>query len=409
MIYSSSVTETNRPGITLKTNTKWGDHNLLAGYWYERADHKQTGPGVRFNNSGSAVDPWLENASNYLLFADGSAYQYRNQLTLSTASSLFLQDSLNLMDDALSLQLGLRNTSINRAFDNYANTSSGQGADYSVNKTYSALLPSLGVRYSLNANRQVFFNLAANMKAPGNFSYGGLLSGATQRDPSVEKETSTNMDVGYRFANDDWTFSGSMFLIDFQNRIAKSYDPVKALSIDNNVGSVRTQGFELESGYKLNSNWSLYGSLSYTSSKMQSDMRVSSANYEATSGKQLPDTPDWMSGIRLNYSSGSWYGNVDTKYTGQSYSTLVNDQSVDARTIVNTTLGYRFENAGFFKKPSIQFNVTNLFDQEYVQINSGSGSQFTTRAITNSIGAGSAPAYYIGAPRFASVTFRSDF
>jgi iron complex outermembrane receptor protein len=236
-----------------------------------------------------------------------------------------------------------------------------------------------------------------------------LLSGTTQRDPSVDKETSTNMDIGYRFANDDWTFSGSMFLVDFQNRIAKSYDPVKALSIDNNVGSVRTQGFELESGYKLNSNWSLYGSLSYTSSKMQSDMRVSSGNYEATSGKQLPDTPEWMSGIRLNYSSGSWYGNVDTKYTGQSYSTLVNDQSVDARTIVNTTLGYRFENSGFFKKPSIQFNVTNLFDQEYVQINSGSGSQFTTRAITNSIGAGSAPAYYIGAPRFASVTFRSDF
>jgi iron complex outermembrane receptor protein len=127
---------------------------------------------------------------------------------------------------------------------------------------------------------------------------------------------------------------------------------------------------------------------------------------EATSGKQLPDTPELMSGIRLNYSSGTWYGNVDTKYTGKSYSTLVNDESVDARTIVNTTLGYRFANAGFFKKPSIQFNVSNLFDQDYVQINSGSGSQFTTRALGTG---GSAPSYYIGAPRFASVTFRSEF
>ena len=419
MAYSSSVTATNRPGITLKANTKLDNHNILAGYWFERANHKQTGPGVPFNNSGVPADAWLENSANYLLFADGTPYQYRNQLTVSTGTSLFLQDSVNLMDDALNLQLGLRNTSINRAFDNYANTGSGQGADYSVNKTYSALLPGIGARYNLDAQRQVFMNVAANMKAPGNFSYGSLLSGGTyangvltgaaQRDPSVDKETSTNVDLGYRFANDDWTFSGSFFVIDFQNRIAKSYDPVTALSIDNNVGSVLTKGLELESGYKLNTNWSVYGSLSYTSSKMRDDMRVSSTAYETTSGKQLPDTPEWMSGIRLNYTSGTWYGNVDTKYTGQSYSTLVNDQSVDARTIVNTTVGYRFANAGFFKKPSIQFNVTNLCDKDYVEINSGSGSNFTTRAVTNSIGTGTAPSYYVGAPRFASVTFRSEF
>jgi len=416
MIYSSSVTETNRPGITFKANTKLDNHNILAGYWFERANHKQTGPGVTFNNSGVPADAWLENSANYLLFADGATYQYRNQLTVSTGTSLFLQDSVSLMDDALNLQLGLRNTSINRAFDNYANTGSGQGADYSVNKTYSALLPSVGARYNLDAQSHVFVNVAANMKAPGNFSYGSLLSGgsyvsgvltgAAQREPAVDKETSTNLDLGYRFSKDDWTFSGSLFVVDFQNRIAKSYDPVKALSVDNNVGSVLTKGLELETGYKLNTNWSVYGSLSYTSSKMLDDLRVSSTAYEATSGKQLPDTPELMSGIRLNYSSGTWYGNVDTKYTGKSYSTLVNDESVDARTIVNTTLGYRFANAGFFKKPSIQFNVSNLFDQDYVQINSGSGSQFTTRALGTG---GSAPFYYIGAPRFASVTFRSEF
>jgi iron complex outermembrane receptor protein len=419
MIYSSSVTETNRPGITFKVNTKLDNHNILAGYYFERANHKQTGPGVTFNNSGVPADAWLENSSNYLLFADGTPYQYRNQLSVTTASNLFVQDSVNLMNDALNLQVGLRNNTANRVFENYANTGTGQGADYSVNKTYSALLPSFGARYNLDAQSQVFVNVAANMKVPGNFSYGGLLTGgsyvngvlvgAKQRDPLVDKETSTNMDLGYRFANDDWTFSGSMFMVDFQNRIAKSYDPVAAISIDNNVGSVLTQGVELESGYKLNNTWSLYGSLSYTSSKMIDDLRVGATGYEATAGKQLPDTPLWMSGIRLNYTSGTWYGNLDTKYTGASYSTLVNDQQIDSRTIVNATVGYRFADAGFFKKPSVQFNVTNLFNQEYVQINSGSGSSFTTRAITNSIGQGSAPAYYVGVPQFASVTFRSEF
>jgi iron complex outermembrane receptor protein len=112
----------------------------------------------------------------------------------------------------------------------------------------------------------------------------------------------------------------------------------------------------------------------------------------------------------LSYNSSSWYGNVDAKFTGKSYSTLVNDESVDANTLVNLTVGYHFANTGFFKNPSIQLNVSNLFNEDYVRINSGSGSQFTTRALTSAtLGAGSSPAYFVGAPRFSAVTFRSDF
>jgi iron complex outermembrane receptor protein len=120
----------------------------------------------------------------------------------------------------------------------------------------------------------------------------------------------------------------------------------------------------------------------------------------------MPDTPEWLSGLRLSYNAGTWYGNVDAKFTGKSFSTLVNDEIVDAHTLVNTTLGYRFANTAFLKKPSIQLNVNNLFNEDYVRINSPSGSLFTTRAIGTG---GSTPFYYVGAPRFISVTFRSDF
>jgi iron complex outermembrane receptor protein len=335
---------------------------------------------------------------------------------VSTGSSLFVQDSISLMQDKLNLQLGLRNSEIKREFNNYANEGSNQGADYSVTKTYSKLLPSLGARYALDAQQQVFFNIADNMKAPGNFIFGGLLNGgsitngvlngATLRNWDMAVETSTNLDLGYRYAGDFWTFSGSVYYIDFKNRLARAYLPEQGITVDINVGDVTTKGFELETGYKLNRNWSIYGSLSYTDSKMQSDLRTGATSFEATSGKQMPDTPEWLSGLRLSYANGPWYGNVDTKFTGKSYSTLVNDESVDAYTVVNATVGYRFADTAFLKKPSIQFNVSNLFDQDYVRINSPSGSQFTTRAL----GAGGfAPSYYVGAPRFMSVTLRADF
>lgn len=416
LVYRSSVTRTYRPGITFKANVRLDNHNLLAGYWVERARHFQTQPAVTIDSNGNSADRWLENSDLYLRRQSGGIYQGRDQLTVSTGTSLFLQDSINLLQDKLNLQLGLRNSAIQREFDNFANEGFGQGANYSVAKTYSKVLPSLGARYALDAQQQLFLNLAGNMKAPGNFSYGGLLSGgkwvngvlsgASLRDPGVDMETSSNLDLGYRYANEAWTISGSLYHINFRNRIASAYDPVAGLKTDYNVGDVTTKGFELESGYRLNANWSVYGSLSYTSSKMLSDLRTGASSYEATTGKQMPDTPEWLSGLSLNYASGPWYGNVDAKFTGKSYSTLVNDESVDASTLVNGTLGYRFADTAFLKKPSVQLNVSNLFNTEYLRINSGSGSLFTTRALG---AGGSTPSYYVGAPRFVSITLRSDF
>jgi iron complex outermembrane receptor protein len=221
-------------------------------------------------------------------------------------------------------------------------------------------------------------------------------------------ETSTNLDLGYRYSNDKWTFSGSVYYVDFKNRIAQAWDGVALATIDYNVGNATTKGFELETGRKLDNNWSLYGSLSYTDSKMLSDCACTYGSKvpEPTSGKQMPDTPKWMSGLRLGYNSGSWFGNADVKYTGSAYSTLVNDESVDPVTLVNASIGYKFADSGFMKKPKLMLNVTNLFDQSYLRINSGSGSNFTPRALG---AGGQAPSYYVGAPRFISVTLRSDF
>jgi len=415
MVYRSSVTRTFRPGATLKFSTRLDNHSILAGYWFERARHFQTQPAVTIDSNGNSADRWLENASLFLRRQDGTTYQGRDQRTASNASSLFVQDGISLMQDKLNLQLGLRSSEIKRIFDNYANEGSAQGASYSIEKTYSKVLPSAGARYALDAQQQVFANVAQNMKAPGNFSYqslllggsfvNGALVGAKLRDPAVDMETSNNLDVGYRYAGDAWTFSGSVYNVDFKNRIARAYDPVSALSVDYNVGDVKTQGFEVESGYKLNANWSVYGSVSRTSSKMQSDLRTGATSFESTAGKQMPDTPEWLSGMRLSYATAGWYGNLDLKFTGKAYSTLVNDEAVAAATLVNATIGYRFADMGMLKKPSVQLNISNLFDKEYVRINSGSGSNFTTRALGTG---GSAPFYYIGAPRFSAITLRAD-
>jgi len=417
LAYGSNVTETNRPGVTFKANYRIDNHTINAGYWFERAQHRQTGPRVAFDNNGNSSNTWLDNPALFLQRPDGQAYMGRDQKTISTGKSLYVQDTIALMNDKLMLQIGGRNATIDRDFTNYANanstTSTGRSdADYQIKRSYSKFLPNAGVKYSLNTQQSVFFNVAENFKAPGNFSFqnllqggtvvNGVLTGAKLRDPAVGIETSTNMDLGYRMQTESTTLSGSVFMVNFKDRIASAYDPATALSVDYNVGNVSVKGLELEAGQKLNKNFSLYSSLSYTESEMKQDLKTSSSVTEATAGKTMPDTPKWMAAVGLSYKQGPWFGQLTAKHTGKAFATLLNDEEMKAYTVMNLAAGYKFASSGFFKAPEVRMNVDNLTDTKYQRISSNSGSQFTTRASNN-------PSYYIGAPRFLSVTLRSDF
>ena len=423
-VYSSNVTETYRPGITLKSNIRLDNHDVMVGAWFERARHLQTGPAVTYDSGGASADPWLFNTNQYLQYGNGQNYQSRNWQTISTSTSLFAQDTIRMLEDKLSLVLGVRGTQITRDFTNYANSGStsvlgASTADYDISKTFGKVLPNIGMRYRLDEQQQIFANVAQNMRVPNNSALAnllvggtvqnGVLTGATLRDPVVQMETSTNLDLGYRFASDKWTFAGSMYYIDFQNRIASAYDVTANQTIDFNVGAVTTKGVELEAGYKINSNWSMYGSATYNISTMKNDYPLTATASLPTAGAQLPDTPNWMAGLRVSYQSNTWYGNLDMKYTGSAYSTLVNDESMSAYTLFNGAVGYRFEDYGLLKNPSIQFNVYNIFNTKYQRVSSASGSGFTTNAVALPGIAASAPSYYIGAPTFVSVTLRAGF
>ncbi|MGC5254524.1 TonB-dependent receptor domain-containing protein, partial [Escherichia coli] len=84
---------------------------------------------------------WLRNA-------DGSILQYRDTMTVSTAQSIFLQDSISMMNDKLNVQVGGRYSSIDRDFTNYPSTGSTSGTNsyssagyYKVKKNYADFLP----------------------------------------------------------------------------------------------------------------------------------------------------------------------------------------------------------------------------------------------------------------------------
>jgi iron complex outermembrane receptor protein len=409
-VYRSSVTRTYRPGVTAKVNWQVGNQKIVAGYWFERARHRQTAPATFLNADGTSADLWLQNAGLYIRRADGTPYNNRDQLTITTVDNVFLQDSLALMKDRVNVQLGVKHATITRDFWNYANEGFGQSADYNISQKFNETLPSAGVRFQIDETNQVFAGIAKNYKIPGNFVYGGaFVNGALQIDTiksHIRPETSINADIGYRYLGKMLTFSGTLFNVDFKDRLARSFQPIEGITIDTNVGDARTRGVEMEAGTRPVNGFSIYASLAYTISNIKNDLTVSGTNTQPTSGKEFPDTPNWLAGLSLQYAAGPYYANAQTKYTGKRYATLTNDESAGGYTLTDLNLGFKLPPVSILKNVIARLSVSNLFDTKYLGLNSGSGSLLTT----NATGTGaSSPGYYVGAPRFTSVSISAEF
>ena len=425
LVYRGSLTKTYRPGIGTSLTYVLDNHKINGGLWFERARHRQTQPAVTVDNSGNVTDIWL--GGNLLTYVDGATYQGRDQITVSTGKSVFLQDTIDLLSNKLQVTPAISYRSIKRQFTNNANSggtaSTGSSAvTYSVDRTYSETLPSLAASFQATDRLQVFSSLGKNFKAPGNFDYQSLATGvtfangvgtATGMQPlTVKQETSVNLDVGARYRGDMFRASATAFYNKFKDRIASSFDPLAGITHDFNVGDSTTKGLELEAGTVPIAGFSAYGSLTYTKSTLDSDMPRSATAVYPTSGKQFPDTPKGMAALSLQYANGPYLLNVAGKYTTSRFLTLTNDVAIPGFTTFDLNAAWKLPNPSGtgFKNPIIRLNVSNLFNRQYFVANAGSGSNITiVGAPSLTPGSTAAPYYYAGAPRFTSLTFQVDY
>ena len=404
IVANSSVTKTQRPGVTASITHNVGNHQILGGFWYERATHRQTGPMVPVDNFGNPRDQWLQDGQ--INRPDGTPFESRDQKTISTAYQLFLQDTINLMNDKLVVNVGVRAPTIKRDFTNYANE--GSVYNYNIQRTYTDILPQLGARYQLTSTSQFFASLAKNMKAPANFVYQASTFTSTLQPiwPSdVKAETSLSLDVGYRYQGKDFTSQVTVYRSDFKDRMATAYDPITTLSTTVNAGRVKSNGFEVELGNTPVNGWSAYGSLGYNNSVIQGDLRVSSTASIPTVDRAFPLTPMWKAALSAQYETGVWYTRFKTKFTGTQKATLTNDEEVPNYMISGLDFGYQLPTMGFFKKPTLRGSISNLFNTQY----RNPSSQSVTNAVAYPGVSAKTVFYYMGAPRAASLTLQADF
>ncbi len=409
LVANASVTKTFRPGVTASLNWVSGNHDVLGGFWYERARHQQTGPMLALSNDGISQDPWLQNGQ--ILRPDGTPAQSRNWMSISTAYQFFLQDTISLSDDKLKINIGVRSPNVKRDFTNYGDEANNV-KPYNLVKKYSTLLPQLGARYRITNDDQVFISVAKNVKAPPNFVFGNIgtsvkvVNGVANFVGDVKQESSWNTDIGYRHQDDKFIASVTAFFIDFKDRQATTFDPITQASSYTNVGRVSNKGLEFEIGNTPINGWAMYGSLGFNNSKIKDDMLSATNVYLPTAGKEMINTPKKKAGLSIEYQNGSFWTRVKARATGQQQASMVNDETAPGYTTFGIDGGYTFANFGYIKRPKLTFNLSNITDKQYR--NPSSTTVKNTQAIPGVTTSVDTQRYYLGAPRFVSVTLSID-
>ncbi|WP_273594736.1 TonB-dependent receptor [Roseateles koreensis] len=411
IVARGSVTKTSRPGVTAEVNKTMGAHQLKFGLWYERATHRQTQPAVAVDAAGNPSDIWLQ--SGQITRPDGSTYEGRDWKTISTAYQAYAADSISFMGERGLFTVGLRAPHVTRDVTNYVNENFTTA--YNMSKGFNELLPQAGVRFNLDKSQQLFMNVGKNFRAPPNFAFTGSnvkldpTTGQVTLVTATKAETSVMTDVGYRLQTRALSLSATFFNADFKDRQANAYDSASQTSTYTNAGNVNTRGLEFEIGNAPIGGFTAYASATLQKSQIKNDISALGSDNQqqviATNGKQFALTPETLFGASLQYAVGPVYARVKLKYTGKQYATLLNDEEVPAYTVGDFDAGYNFGNVGVMSNTQLRFNVSNIANTQYRNSNSG------TRINAVAVGKVKAdtPAYYLGAPRFVSISLSADF
>jgi iron complex outermembrane receptor protein len=357
--------EIDRRGVIASvTATVLGSHELNAGVWYEDNDFDQA---RRFYGEPDRAAP----TRSFLDFQKDPFFTQWEYTFNTTTTQLHLQDTWSVTD-SLKVNFGFKSVEVENegepiiATGNAINQPSAIAAD-------DSFIPQAGVTWALSDSHELFASYAENMRAFVSAATAGPFS-TTQNGfdaivDTLEPETSTTYELGWRFRLGSLQGVASVYQVDFEDRllaISLGSSIVGAPSALANVGTVETTGFELGMLWEPIEDFSVFGSYSYTDSTYQDDVVSGTGAVTPTAGKTVVDTPENMLKGEVAYDNGSLFAKVGFDYIDERYFTYLNDQKVDARTLVDLTVGYRFGDLGFMRGLTLQANVTNATDETYI-------------------------------------------
>lgn len=243
-------------------------------------------------------------------------------------------------------------------------------------------LPQVGVLFRLTDNAELFANYTENFRpfvsAATSGVFGQSDAAFQQSRESLKPESSKTIEGGARFRQGPFQASVAGYYVDFKNRqlSVQVGSPILGLPASlQNVGSVRSYGFEASGTLSFFDGFSATASYAYNNSTYRDDVVSLGVdddgnvieNVVALKGKTVVDSPRQIASAELAYDGALFFGRIGANYMSKRYYSYLNDVSVGGRVIVDASIGIKVpEGMGFLTGFAIEGSATNLFDKKYV-------------------------------------------
>ncbi|QDQ24987.1 TonB-dependent receptor [Chitinimonas arctica] len=352
----------DRDGILVDGRWQWEDHALSAGFWLERSRHGAT------RNFYAVQGP--EDTNRFLDRPMSTGFK---QDFLTTTQQFYLQDSLTLLSDKLRLNFGFKSPRINiKSTSLVGSRAAGQLL------ARKRLLPQIGFNYAMAPGSEWFGSLSRNMRAyqpgvSGPFSQTQTAFDLTAHQ--LKPETSTVLDLGYRFKSGEWQGAVAVYAADFKDRIlniALCSGIVGCPNTIANIGKVSTHGMEVATNWAFDKQWNWFNALTFNRSLYRSDY-LDNGKLIAISGKRVVDSPQWMFNTELSMDAAPWFARIGGKYSGKRYYTYLNDSPLAGYWVGSLSMGYKYKSGGPLREMELQLNVDNLLNKRYFSTTGSNG------------------------------------
>jgi iron complex outermembrane receptor protein len=345
----------DRTGGTASLNVNVANNDIEIGAWVEDANTNQERNYFYLNGQYTFLSDFYDSEEPFLR---GFLQNYQ-----TTTRMGYIQDTLHLMDDRLTVNFGTKALDVATTAKSLVPTSALSAGRVTARDNF---LPQAGVDYKIDAHQDVYASYTKNMAAYGFLPFSQSQASFDSAKSNLKPEESQTFEFGYRVQGAGFEASADAYYTHFTNRLL-AVTPCSAVqtcsAIINNVGSVKSKGVDLALIWKPMEHMRWLNTLSYDNSKYQNNY-LDNGVIE-TSGKYVVGTPVWMLTSALSYSLGGFTFNLDGKYTGRRYITYINDSSVPAYWLFNAGVNYDVGAVSILKDLSFGLNITNLANKHY--------------------------------------------
>jgi len=397
----------DRQGVLGSATWTLGMHEIEAGFWLE----ENTSSAARYIHT-NVTEPF--SLAHFISVQPASA-QWVQETEWETRQ-FYVQDTVSLFDDAVTVEFGFKSTwSKSDAFarPGIALTAPPATTQFATGSLTAEdnFLPQIGVHWQVAPNHELYASYSENIAMfQGGFKLGPQSVSQTLWDlqgATLRPETSQSFDAGYRYVTGPLQVSLAAYHMLFDERLLQ-YNPCPTNQQQNpgcgnsfhNAGGVTSNGVELGALWRATDWLTWYNSVSINETTYDDDLNFCTTTcvLKATAGQQQVDTPKQMvsSIVTLNWQGFS--ASLAGKYTGERFYTYTNDQGFDAVTTFDLGLSYDFAQLGA-EGSRFSVNVTNLTDERYA-------SNFDSSVFAPDDAAGSIVVFHTSAPRqiFATLT-----